>query len=245
MERINILGTQIDAVNLRESIQIIKEAVLTKKSIRIVTANPEVIYFASSEPGLQVIVNSADLVVADGIGVVWAARQLGRGLKERVTGIDLTEMILEEGNKQGWRIFLLGAKPGIGEIAIAKLYQRYPRNTYGCYHGFFTKEEEPKVIERINSFAPDILLIGLGAPLQEYWNIENKGLALVSMGVGGTIDVLSGNVSRAPRWIRRIGLEWLFRLITQPSRIHRQKNLPLFIRKVIKQKRSIKETNQS
>lgn len=244
MERFNILGTYINPVNLKESIKIIREAVLTQKSIRIVTANPEIIYLASEDPELQNNINSADLVVADGIGVVWAARQLGRNLRERVTGIDLTEKILEEGNKQGWRIFLLGSKPGVGEIAVAKLYQRYPRNTYGCYHGFFAKEEESKVIERIKSFAPDVLLVGLGAPLQEYWNMENKGLAGVSMGVGGTIDVLSGKISRAPWWIRRIGLEWFFRLLRQPKRIHRQKNLPRFIKKVLQQKRSEKEIDQ-
>ena len=238
MERYEILGTYINPVNLIESIQIIKEAVADGNAIRIVTANPEIIYQATEDIRLQTVINTADLVVPDGIGVVWAARQLGIQIKERVTGIDLTEKILEEGNRSGWRIFLLGSRPGIAEIAISKLYRKYPGITFGCYHGYFTKEDEAEVISRIRTFAPEILLVGLGAPLQEYWNMENNELATVIMGVGGTIDVLSGKVSRAPKWIRSIGLEWLYRLAREPSRISRQKKLPYFIKKVFNQKRT-------
>ncbi len=238
MERYDILGTYIDPVNIKESIQAIKKAVKDGEAIRIVTANPEIIYQATEDVALQAIINTADLVVPDGIGVVWAARQLGIEVKERVTGIDLTEKILEEGNKSGWRIFLLGSRPGIAEIAISKLYKKYPGITFSCYHGYFSKEDEPEVIRRIRAFAPEILLVGLGAPLQEYWNMENKELARVSMGVGGTIDVLSGQVSRAPRWVRSIGLEWLYRLVKEPNRISRQKKLPYFVKKILYQKRT-------
>ncbi|KUO61991.1 MAG: N-acetylmannosaminyltransferase [Gracilibacter sp. BRH_c7a] len=238
MERYKILGTNINPVNLEESIHIIKKTVKDGDSIRVVTANPEIIYQATEDLTLQTIINTADLVVPDGIGVVWAARQLGIDIRERVTGIDLTEKILEAGNRMGWRIFLLGAKPGIAEIAISKLYQKYPGNTFSCYHGYFTQEEEPEVIRRIKNFDPDILLVGLGAPLQEYWNNENNGLAKVNMGIGGTIDVLSGHISRAPRWIRAVGLEWLYRLGREPSRISRQKKLPSFVKKVFEQKKT-------
>lgn len=238
MARYDILGTNIDSVTQKESLQIIKKAVIDGEVIRIVTANPEIIYQATENTTLKNIINTADLVVPDGIGVVWAARQLGIDIQERVTGIDLTEKILEEGNRRGWRIFLLGAKPGVAEIAISKLYQKYPGNTFSCYHGYFTKEEEPEVIKRIKTFDPVILLVGLGVPLQEYWNVENKELARVTMGVGGTIDVLSGQVSRAPSWIRAIGLEWLYRLAREPNRISRQKKLPYFVKKVYEQKRT-------
>lgn len=238
MERYNILGTYINPVNLKESIQIIKKAVMDGNTIRIVTANPEIIYQSTEDITLQTIINTADLVVPDGIGVVWAARQLGIDIKERVTGIDLTEKILEEGNKNGWRVFLLGSRPGIAEIAISKLYKKYPGITFSCYHGYFSKEDEPEVIRRIRAFAPKILLVGLGAPLQEYWNMENKELAIVSMGVGGTIDVLAGKISRAPRWVRAIGMEWLYRLVREPYRISRQKKIPYFIKEVFNQKRA-------
>lgn len=238
MEKFNILGSYIHAVNLEQSIELITKKVIDGSILRIVTANPEIIYQAIEDMKLQTLINTADLVVPDGIGVVWAARRLGIDIKERVTGIDLTERIIEEGNRHGWRIFILGSKPGVAEIAISKLYQRYPANTYSCYHGYFSKEEEPEVIEKIKGFVPDILLVGLGAPLQEYWNLENKGLAKVSIGVGGTIDVLSGHVPRAPRWIRNIGLEWLFRLVREPNRITRQKKLPCFVIKIVQQKRN-------
>lgn len=236
----DILGTHINTLDLAESMQIIKKTVLNGGVLRIVTANPETIYKAMEDIGLQTIINTADLVVPDGIGVVWAARRLGANIKERVTGIDLSEKIIEEGNRLGWRIFLLGSQPGIAEVAVSNLYKRYPGNTYCCNHGYFTKEEEPEVIDRIRNFAPDVLLVGLGAPLQEYWNMENEGLAKVSIGVGGTIDVISGQVQRAPRWIRESGLEWLYRLGKDPNRLSRQKVLPLFVWKVLKQKR-IKE----
>lgn len=236
MEEIRILGTRIHKISLNETIVKIKEIISNGKDLWIITANPELIFKAEKDHRLQSLIEKADLVVPDGIGVVWAARQLGCFLQERVTGIDLTCRILEEGHKQGWRVFLLGARPGVAQKAITTQQRKYPGITFDSYHGYFTPEEEPQVIERIKNFKPDVLLVGLGAPRQESWNYGNPGIARVRMGVGGTFDVLAGEQTRAPRVFRQYNLEWFYRLIKEPARIRRQMILPLYVFKVLKLK---------
>lgn len=232
----DILGINIDKSSIEEIIRKISTAVMEGEVLRIVTANPELIYNAQKDRELREIINSADLILPDGIGVVWAARQLGESIAERVTGIDLTMRILEEGNRRGWRIFFLGARPGVGEKAVLEQKKNYPKIAFGCHHGYFTKEEESIVLERISRFAPDILLTGLGAPKQEYFNAANPGLAKVLIGVGGSIDVLSGEVKRAPQFFVEHHLEWLYRLVTEPSRLKRQTVLPLYVIKILRRK---------
>ncbi|MEI5986576.1 WecB/TagA/CpsF family glycosyltransferase [Dehalobacter restrictus] len=236
MKQLEILGTRIDPASLQDCLETIKNTILLGQQLRIVTANPELIYKAEHDANLLAVINSAGLVVPDGVGVVWAARKLDLPVKERVTGIDLTAGILRESNRHGWRVFLLGAKPGIAEKVIRQQSLRYPGIALACHHGFFTQAEEPEVIRQIRHFAPDILLVGLGAPKQEYWNHEHAGLAKVSMGIGGSFDVLSGEVKRAPGVFRESGLEWLYRLISEPGRIKRQVVLPLYLLRVLKQK---------
>lgn len=236
LSRVNILGIRIDRVDQAQSSKIITKAVDTRIKLRIITANPELIYKAEKDEALRDMINSADLIVPDGVGVVWAARILGKDLIERVTGIDLATRILEAGSRNKWRIFLLGSKPGIAEKAAVEQSKEYPGIIFASHHGFFSKEEEPAVVRMIQEFSPDILLTGLGAPKQEYWNKEHDGLALVVMGVGGTIDVFAGEVKRAPRFFREFGLEWLYRLISEPSRIKRQVVLPLYLLRVIRQR---------
>ena len=237
MRSVEILGVRVDSLSMEECLEKVKQAVLSGASIRIVTANPELIYKAAADNKLRQLVNSADLVVADGVGVLWAARQLGHGLPERVTGIDLVLRILEEANKHGWRIFLLGSKPGVAEKAVLNQQKKYSKIVFGCHHGYFTAEQQPLLLKRIENFAPDILLVGMGAPKQEYWTAANGGLARVSIGVGGTFDVLAGLVKRAPVFVRNLKLEWLYRLLTQPSRLKRQAILPLYVARVLQAKR--------
>jgi len=236
MKEIRILGTRIHNISLNETISKIKDTISNGKDLWIITANPELIFRAEKDFRLQSLIEKADLVVPDGIGVVWAARQLGFILQERVTGIDLTCRIFEEGHKQGWRIFLLGARPGVAQKAIATQQRKYPGITFDSYHGYFTPEEEPRVTERIRNFKPDVLLVGLGAPRQEYWNYANTGIARVRMGVGGTFDVLAGEQRRAPQVFRQYHLEWFYRLIKEPARIRRQMILPLYVLKILKLK---------
>ncbi|RNC28868.1 MAG: N-acetylglucosaminyldiphosphoundecaprenol N-acetyl-beta-D-mannosaminyltransferase [Candidatus Dichloromethanomonas elyunquensis] len=232
----NILGTRIDNISLRDCLIRISEALAKGGEMRIVTANPELIYRAQNNRELLKILESADMVLPDGIGVVWAAKQLGQSLKERVTGIDLTIKILEEGDRREWRIFMLGAKPGIAEKAVIKQSEEYPGIIFGAHHGYFTKDEEPSVVDKIKCFKPDILLVGLGAPKQEIWNYRNEGIAKVRIGVGGTIDILAGQVQRASKFFQEHHLEWLYRLLKEPSRISRQRILPLYVMKVLQTK---------
>lgn len=244
MEVIDVLETHIDNLSLNECMQYISKAIQDRNELWIVTANPELIYRAKENKELSSIIHAADLILPDGIGVLWAAKQFGHVIKERVTGVDLTYKILEEGNKLGWRIFLLGARPGIVEKARDEQHRRYPGVIFDCHHGYFSKEEEPSVIEKIKAFEPDVLLVGLGAPRQEYWNWINRNLAKVRMGVGGTIDVLSGEVRRAPHFFQKYNIEWLYRLLKQPSRIRRQVILPLYIYEVLKFKKTGNRKNQ-
>lgn len=240
MEEIRILGTRVHNISLEETMSEIKDTITNGKELWIITANPELIYSAEKDQRLQSAIKQADLVVPDGFGVVWAAGQLGCLLRERVTGIDLTCRILEEGNEHDWRIFLLGARPGVAKQVIAIQQKKYPRITFDSYHGYFAPDEEHRIIEQIKTFKPDVLLVGLGAPRQEYWNCTNTGIAGVRMGVGGTFDVLSGKQKRAPRFFQQHNLEWLYRLIREPVRIRRQMILPLYMFKILKQKQAPK-----
>jgi len=234
MRQINILGTHIDNLSLEDCIKKITSTIMADDNMNIVTANPELIYKAQKDRQLQMMIDRANLVLPDGIGVLWAARRLGSEIKERVTGIDLTLRLLEEANKHNWRIFLLGAKPGIGEKALVEQKKRYPKIIFECHHGYFTEQEEADVIDQIKAFKPDVLLVGLGAPRQELWNDTHKGLAKVAIGIGGTIDVLSGKVQRAPLFYQNHHIEWFYRLMKEPKRVSRQRLLPLYVFQVLK-----------
>jgi len=239
LKKLDILGVTIDNVSKKESIAEIERAIELNKRIRIITANPEILYRAGYEPEIRKIINQADLVLPDGVGIVWAGRKLGTYIQERVTGVDLAVEIMKVGNEKGWKLFLLGAAPGVAEGAAIRQQREFPKVKFGWNDGYFSKSEEVSVIKKIADFNPDILFVGLGAPAQEYWLTENSGLARVSMGVGGTIDVLAGKVKRAPKWIQSVGIEWLYRLIKEPTRLKRQKVLPFYVMEVLKQKKRL------
>lgn len=196
-----------------------------------VTANPEVLMRAREDAELAGILHQADLVVADGIGLVWGARLLGDRLPERIPGIELVEALIGRLGRRGGSAYFCGAAPGVAEEAAARLLARCPGwRLAGTQHGYFTAEEEPAVVAAIRRAAPDLLLVGLGAPRQEKW-IWRHRLALgavVAIGVGGSFDVFAGRVRRAPSLWRRMGLEWAYRLLSQPARAGRMLALPRF-----------------
>ena len=176
----------------------------------------------------------ADLVAADGVGIVWATRFLGLPLKERVTGIDLTKRLLELANRKGYRIFLLGGREGVAEQARDKITEHFPNLAIvGTHHGYFNDDET--VIKTIAQTAPDILLVGMGAPKQELWMAKHKDRLHVPLmiGIGGALDVFAGNCTRAPAHWQRMGLEWLYRLLHQPYRIKSAITIPVFITRVL------------
>jgi N-acetylglucosaminyldiphosphoundecaprenol N-acetyl-beta-D-mannosaminyltransferase len=234
-KRVSILNVPVHDVSLAETAAAAREAVLNGKRLRVVTANPEIICRAASETGLRAAVAGADLVTADGVGVLWAARRLGQPLRERVTGIDLVQALFQLGGGMGWRVFLLGGRPGVAAEAAERQGELYPGLIFAYAHGYFTPEEEEALTERIRAFRPQVLLAGLGAPRQEIWLDAHMDLAAVSIGVGGAFDVLAGRKKRAPLWIQRAGCEWLYRLIREPGRFRRQWVLPLFVWRVMRE----------
>jgi len=203
----------------------------------ILTMNPEFLYRAQFDGSLLELAARADLVTPDGEGIVWASRVAGCPVPERVTGIDLMTRLLERASAEGWRVYLLGAAPGVAGEAAEKIRQAYPGlKVAGTHHGYFRDDEAAEVVEKIRMAAPDLVFVAMGAPRQERWidsHLAGTGAA-AALGVGGSFDVLAGRVRRAPAWVRRLRLEWLYRLLREPSRWRRQLVLPMFAWMVIK-----------
>ncbi len=236
----SVLGCRIDPLSMAEALDRVEsfiEQADPNGSSHIITLNAEIAYQAYYDPALRDLINRAALVTPDGIGIVWGARQLGIDVPERVTGIDLMERICQRASSRGWKIYLLGAEPGIAEEAGRKLQQKYPGLLVaGVHHGYFQPDEEQEIVADIQKTAPQVLFVGLGAPRQEWWIDQHKDQLKVPVciGVGGSLDVISGHKQRAPGWAIKLNLEWLYRLITEPSRIKRQLVLPLFVGLIIK-----------
>lgn len=243
MNRVNILGVEIDNLSLNEAVNEIDRLVKTGVPSLIVTANPEIIWVARSDPYFEECLRSAKLVTADGIGVVLAARIIGSPIKQRVTGIDLTTALFAEAVKKNYTFYFVGGKPGIAERAAEEITKRYPGiQILGTHHGYF--KDDTEIIKDVTKKKPDILLVALGMGKQERWireRVKSAGVP-VSIGVGGSFDVFSGEVRRAPVWMQRAGVEWLYRLICQPSRIGRMLQLPKFLVAVIISKITGKES---
>lgn len=229
--RADILGAQVDLVNSGESLDKIKSFIADKKPAHVITLNAEIVYQAQNDLQLMQIINDADLVTPDGIGIVWGGRRLGYPFKERVSGIDLLYLICEQAAREKWKIYLLGAAPGVAEAAARRLAQTYPLlDICGTHHGYFNATQEQEIVEEIARLQPDILFVALGAPGQEYWISRFKSaLAVpVAIGVGGSFDVVAGLKSRAPEWMIKANLEWMYRLLKEPGRFKRQLALPKF-----------------
>ncbi|MDQ7792152.1 MAG: glycosyltransferase [Desulforudis sp.] len=231
MKTVNILGAPVASVTLDEAAQLVNWFVKEGRPRQVVTLNPEYLYRAQVERQLMDIVRQADLVTADGVGIVWAARKAGHTVPERVTGIDLLLRLAQEAGVNGWRVFLLGSAPGVAEAAGRELERRHPGLVLaGTHHGYFKSEEDEDVVAKIREARPDLLFIALGAPKQEIWGARYLGEldVPVVMGVGGSLDVLAGTVRRAPVWTQRLHIEWLARLVMDPKRWRRQLVLPKF-----------------
>ncbi len=240
MKKINIMGVNFDPVSPRQALDRASSLLEEKGTSLIVTPNPEILMNAAKSPALKEVLNNSDLVLADGIGVIYAAKILKKELKQRVTGVDLMGSILDYLAKNDKSFFLLGAKEGHAKAAAEKISDKYHGIVCaGYHHGYFDHYSESKIIELINSSKPDVLFIGLGSPRQELWAYKNldKLDTRICMCIGGAIDVYSGKVKRAPKWISKIGFEWLYRAVKEPSRFKRIVKLPVFLLKVMNAKR--------
>ncbi|HIY15891.1 MAG TPA: WecB/TagA/CpsF family glycosyltransferase [Candidatus Intestinimonas stercorigallinarum] len=228
--RTEIMGVGFDDLTLDEAAGAAAGMIEEGGFHYVVTPNPELVDRARREEPFRQALNGADLVLPDGIGVVYAAKLLGRPLKGRCPGIDFAGKLMERMAKTGLRLYLLGAKPGVAETAAARLEAKYPGLIIcGTHDGYF-KEDAP-VVEAVRAAEADVVFVCLGAPKQEYWMVKNgpaTGARLMA-GLGGSLDVFAGVVERAPESWQRLGLEWLYRLTKEPKRIGRMARLPLFL----------------
>jgi len=239
IERVEILGVKVDAVTMAQAVERISELIAAGKPSMVATANAEMLLRATHDDELKSILNAANLVVPDGAGTVWAARHLGKNMPERVAGADLVQELMKLAPARAWKFFLFGSAPGIADKAKAKAETLYPGiEIVGTRNGYFTAADEPEIISQIKASRADVLLAALGVPKQEKWLAAhmNELNVPVSIGVGGTFDVMAGVVKRAPLWMQKARLEWLFRAMLQPSRAGRLLALPKFVLKVHKQK---------
>ncbi len=230
---VNILGANIHMVTMEEAEKQAMALMETDECSVLYTPNSEIILYASNNPDFMTKLNSADLTIADGIGVVYAAKMLNKPLKERVAGYDLVCRLFKDMAAQGKSVYLFGSKPGVAEEAAKTITANNPGIVIaGTSDGYF-KDENP-IIEKINEAKPDLLMVCLGFPKQEEWIYNNRGRlnARLVIGAGGSLDVLAGTVIRAPKFFCDHGLEWFYRLIKQPWRFVRMLALPKFAIKV-------------
>jgi len=240
---INILGIPVDFVTMPEAVEKFKSFLHEDRVHTVYTPNAEIMMAAHRDPYLKNILCNADMLIADGAGVVLASRILGLNLPEKVPGFDLTRNSFKLSIERPLRFFLFGGRPGIAEAAAENILSEFPGvEIAGCRNGYFSKDEEDDIVYQINSNRADILLVALGAPKAEKWIHEHKDLlnVKVCMGVGGTFDVLAGEVKLAPDFFRKNGLEWLYRLYREPWRFKRMLDLPRYILLVLGHKLKIK-----
>lgn len=230
----NYLGVDVCRMNMQEVLGEIDRIIEVGKPSFVVAINPEKIMKAQEDESLMELLNSAAIQIPDGVGVLLASKFRGGSIRERVTGIELMENICKRASEMNYRVFLLGAKPGVAEGAAEILRERYRGiNIVGIRDGYFKDENEVK--EDIKNSGADVLFVAMGSPKQEYWitgNMEELGVPLC-MGVGGSYDVICGNINRAPKWMCSMGLEWLYRLIKEPWRYKRMMVLPIFLGKAV------------
>ena len=234
MSRIDVMGVGFDDLTRDGAVALCKNLIEEHRSAYMVTPNPEIVMASWDDPALREAISNADLVIPDGIGVVKAAKILGTPLKERLPGIEIGEAILQYAAQSGKKVFLLGAKPGVADLAANRMREMFPGiDICGVNDGYF--KDDAAVIEKINAAKPDFLMVCLGFPKQEMWMAQNASKLDVGLmaGLGGSLDVFAGTVLRAPEKWQRMNAEWLYRCIKEPWRFKRIARLPLFILKAI------------
>ena len=231
MDKLNVLGVEIDDVTVETATDRIFEMLKEPYPHAVFTPNSEIVYAAYKDEDFRDILNSADMLTPDGIGIVYASKILKKPLSGRAGGYDIACMVIERIAESGERLYLFGGKPGVAEQAEEKLKEKYPFiNIVGTHNGYFSPDEESGIIADINSKNPDILFVCLGAPTQEKWIFKNRERlsCRVMMGIGGSLDVFAGVTERAPIGWQKSGFEWLYRLIKEPKRFWRMLALPKF-----------------
>jgi len=236
MNQVRVLGVRVDCLDMGAALERIAQLVDAGGHHLVATVNPEFVMRARVDQDFARVLESADLCLADGSGVVWAARRQGCAIREPVTGVDLIPPLAELCAHRHFRLFLLGAAEGVAAELASRLRAEHPGLEVAAHEGSPAPSSDAETAASIGNFRPHVLLVAYGHPNQELWidrNRDSLGVA-VAMGVGGAFDYLTGRVPRAPSWMRRAGLEWLFRLIRQPWRIRRMAVLPIYALRVLR-----------
>ncbi|MFC0187334.1 WecB/TagA/CpsF family glycosyltransferase [Fictibacillus aquaticus] len=234
MNKETYLGVDVTPLSYSEILSSLKERMDQQLKSTIIAVNPEKIIAANKDPQLMDLINSSTYQIPDGVGVLLASKMVKGKVQSRVTGVDMMDRLLEFAAQHGYRVFMYGAKEEVVSEAKRKIEEKYPAITIAGYENGYVKDHEA-LVKRINDVQADILFVAMGSPRQELWIREHmdKLNVRVYQGVGGSFDVFSGNVKRAPEAFRKLGLEWFYRLATQPSRFKRQLALPKFLLKVL------------
>lgn len=235
--KINVMGVNFDNVTMEEAMDRAREILDGDKTVYVVTPNSEIVYEAMHDETMMALINGASLVLPDGAGVVLGSKILGTPLKQKVAGVEFADRLMDVLIEKKQKLYLLGSKPGVAEMAAEKMLQKHPGLAIcGMADGYF--KDEAAVVEKVNEAGADVLFVCLGAPKQEIFMQNHCGDLNVKMmiGLGGTLDSFAGTVKRAPRWMIRLNLEWLYRLIQEPKRLGRMMRLPKFILAVMAKK---------
>ena len=236
--KINIRGVYFDNVNMDEAMEKVTSMVGTEGLDYMFTPNSEIVQNCIENPALFEVINSASIIIPDGIGVVYASKILKTPLKAKVPGCEVAEKLMEYAAKSGDGVFFFGGgkkteeREAVSTLAKEKMCEKYPGlNVVGTRDGYFTEADVPSIIEEINNSGAKILFVCLGAPKQEKWIYDNRDALKVNFaaGLGGTLDVFAGTVKRAPEFFIKANLEWFYRLLCMPSRLGRMMKLPKFL----------------
>ncbi|WP_114497347.1 WecB/TagA/CpsF family glycosyltransferase [Fontibacillus phaseoli] len=235
---VSILGIRICKWGMKDTVSYLRNAVNSRTPHQIITANPIMVMAAMENPAYKKIMQAAELIVPDGTGVVWAAQKSGEPVAERVAGFDLLHELMKEGERHRWKVYLLGSTGEVIQEAARRLTLQYPgTEIVGFRDGFFGPDQDQEVIAGIKAVSPDLLFVARGADTQEPWIGKYKQAigVPVMMGVGGSFDIISGKTKRAPIIFQKLRLEWLYRLLSEPSRFPRMLALPKFVIRVLRE----------
>lgn len=236
--KIDIMGVRFDNVTMEEALDKAEQLIAAGETFYCVTPNSEIVYEAMHNAELMSLLNNAALVLPDGAGVVLASKILKTPLKQKVAGVDFADGLMGRMESSGLRLFLLGSKPGVAELAAEKMLEKHPKlQICGMADGYF--KDDAEAVAKVNAANADVLFVCLGAPKQEIFMQTHKEELNVRMmiGLGGSLDAFAGTMKRAPKWMIRMNLEWFYRLLKDPKRIGRMMRLPKFLLAVLGKKK--------
>lgn len=234
MQKENYLGVDVTPYNYEEIITDLRERMKAGQQSTIIAVNPEKVMAAEKNEELRQLINSATYQIADGVGILLASKMKGGKISSRVTGVDMMDRLIRFAEEENHKVFLYGAKEEVVTAAKQKLEEKYPRLVISGYENGYEKDQD-KIVKNINASEAELLFVAMGSPKQELWIRENMGKLNVKVfqGVGGSFDVFSGKVQRAPLLFRKLGIEWLYRLLKEPKRFKRQLALPKFLARIL------------